>query len=139
VRFFVLDEADALADQGFGPLMKVYENLPKVKELQVLMFSATLHTDKIKELASKLCRFPTWVDLKGKDATPETVDHAYISVDPNAQQKLMEGATRIQTDGIHWNGTKICFSPSDSFRQNQGCRTRSYFGSYQSAQTNSTC
>ena len=42
---------------------------------QVLMFSATLHDDEVKRLAGQLCTQPTWVDLKGKDAVPETVDH----------------------------------------------------------------
>jgi hypothetical protein len=29
------------------------------------MFSATLHSPEIKELAEKITKFPTWVDLKG--------------------------------------------------------------------------
>lgn len=26
--------------------------------------------------------FPTWVDLKGEDAVPETVHHVVVNVDP---------------------------------------------------------
>ena len=28
--------------------------------------------------------FPTWVDLKGQDAVPETVHHVFCLVDPTA-------------------------------------------------------
>jgi hypothetical protein len=38
---------------------------------QVLMFSATLHDPQIRELSEIICKFPTWVDLKGKDTVPE--------------------------------------------------------------------
>jgi ATP-dependent RNA helicase DDX1 len=83
VRFFVLDEADALVESSHPIIMKLYNLIPKTRELQVLMFSATLHSTSIKgnaelvvvveivELGNKICRFPTWVDLKGKDAVPE--------------------------------------------------------------------
>lgn len=30
----------------------------------------------------KLMHFPTWVDLKGEDAVPETVHHVVVNVDP---------------------------------------------------------
>jgi hypothetical protein len=35
------------------------------------MFSATLHSPIVKKIGEKICKFPTWVDLKGKDAVPE--------------------------------------------------------------------
>lgn len=31
---------------------------------QVLLFSATLHSDDVKKIAAKICRNPTLVDLK---------------------------------------------------------------------------
>ena len=31
---------------------------------QVLMFSATLHSDDVKQFAARVCRHPTLVDLK---------------------------------------------------------------------------
>jgi hypothetical protein len=37
----------------------------------VLFFSATLHSDEVRKLGDEICKFPTWVDLKGKDAVPE--------------------------------------------------------------------
>jgi ATP-dependent RNA helicase DDX1 len=31
--------------------------------------------------------FPTWVDLKGEDAVPETVHHVVVMVDPQKDRK----------------------------------------------------
>lgn len=36
------------------------------------MFSATLHSPEVRALADKICQNPIIVDLKGKDAVPET-------------------------------------------------------------------
>jgi superfamily II DNA/RNA helicase len=61
--------------------------------LQVLMFSATLHDDEVKRLAGQLCTTPTWVDLKGKDAVPETVDHMVALV--SSQKDRSWGAAQV--------------------------------------------
>ena len=37
------------------------------------MLPATLHAPEMQSLSEKLCQFPTWVDLKGKDSVPDTV------------------------------------------------------------------
>ena len=72
VRFFVLDEADSLLDQGSKDMvMAIFRSLNTANKLQTLMFSATLHSPEIGTLAEEICRFPTWVDLKGKDSVPE--------------------------------------------------------------------
>eukprot|EP01105_Mastigella_eilhardi_P003651 TRINITY_DN1479_c0_g2_i2.p1 TRINITY_DN1479_c0_g2~~TRINITY_DN1479_c0_g2_i2.p1 ORF type:complete len:790 (-),score=178.01 TRINITY_DN1479_c0_g2_i2:120-2489(-) len=100
IRFFVLDEADNLVANNLKLLQNFYSRLPK-QRLQVLMFSATLHSEEIKQVASVMCRFPTWVDLKGKDAVPTTVDHAWVSVD--LSDPLVKGpfTHEITTDGVH--------------------------------------
>lgn len=36
------------------------------------MFSATLHSPEVKALGARICQNPIVVDLKGKDAVPET-------------------------------------------------------------------
>jgi len=102
VRFFVLDEADRLLDTGnFTEIQKIYNSFPKAdKPLQVLMFSATLHTKEITECAEVICKFPTWVDLKGKDSVPETVYHACIKIDPTKNLDW-QNATFFPTDGVH--------------------------------------
>lgn len=42
-----------------------------IVSIKVLMFSATLHSPEITSIAEKICKFPTWVDLKGKESVPE--------------------------------------------------------------------
>lgn len=104
IRFFVLDEADRLLDtENYGLILRLYNRIPKVEgsSLQVLMFSATLHSVEIKELSEKICRFPTWVDLKGKDTFPTAVDHGFLICDP-AQDKSWENpSVKVITDGVH--------------------------------------
>ena len=48
--------------------------------MQVAFFSATLHSPEIQELGKKLCFYPIWVDLKGKDSIPDYVHHAVYRV-----------------------------------------------------------
>lgn len=47
-----------------------------------------------------MCRYPTWVDLKGKDAIPDYVDFAYFLADPENNHLR----SKCQTDGIHQKG-----------------------------------
>lgn len=48
--------------------MKLFGRLPKGGEgaarLQTLMFSATLHAPEIRDLATKICQNPVFIDLK---------------------------------------------------------------------------
>ncbi len=87
VRYLILDEADRLLETGnLGTIMNIFSRLNKSRtgsdRLQCLMFSATLHSPEIRSLAEKICQFPTWVDLKGKDSVPDTVYHLVVEVDP---------------------------------------------------------
>lgn len=50
------------------------------KRLQMIVCSATLHNFEVKKLADSIMHFPTWVDLKGQDAVPETVHHVVSSL-----------------------------------------------------------
>lgn len=45
--------------------------------------------------------FPTWVDLKGEDAVPETVHHVVVSVDPQKDRSWHNFRRPIKTDGVH--------------------------------------
>lgn len=45
--------------------------------------------------------FPTWVDLKGEDAVPETVHHVVVMVDPQKDTSWQRLERKIQTDGVH--------------------------------------
>ncbi len=83
---------------------KVYDALDK-SHLQVLMFSATLHSDEVARLSARICKFPTWVDLKGKDSVPLTVQHVRVAVDPLKVPKFKSSAAQLEiaTDGVHAN------------------------------------
>lgn len=64
------------------------------------MFSATLHSPEIRSLAEKICAFPTWVDLKGKDSVPDTVHHLLVDVDPT-KDRTWGQLTNFPTDEVH--------------------------------------
>ena len=100
VRFFVLDEADRLLDTGNqDTIMQIFRRFPKTgagaNRLQVLMFSATLHSDDVKKLASQICQNPIVIDLKGKDSVPETVHHVTIVVDPREDKSWLQTSPKV--------------------------------------------
>nr|XP_058944208.1 ATP-dependent RNA helicase DDX1-like [Pocillopora verrucosa] len=106
VRFFILDEADGLLAQGNQELiMRIFNKIPKRspdgKRLQMIVCSATLHSIEVKKLADKIMHFPTWVDLKGKDAVPETVHHVFCRVDPRVDTSWQQLKSAVKTDGVH--------------------------------------
>eukprot|EP01104_Vermistella_antarctica_P009478 TRINITY_DN2441_c0_g1_i1.p1 TRINITY_DN2441_c0_g1~~TRINITY_DN2441_c0_g1_i1.p1 ORF type:complete len:728 (+),score=108.61 TRINITY_DN2441_c0_g1_i1:255-2438(+) len=103
IRYFVLDEADRLLDGGGKKMiMDLYRLLPK-PTLQVLMFSATLHSQDVRQLAESITQFPIWVDLKGKDSVPDSVHHACVVADPFDPKliALCTGSASFRLDGVH--------------------------------------
>lgn len=116
VRLFVLDEADQLVGRdNLDTLMKIFNRLPKGagvqgrERLQVAFFSATLHSDEITRLSSTICQHPTWVDLKGKDTVPDTVDHVIVNIDPRLREHRAIAASAessVIVDGVHTRDPK---------------------------------
>ncbi|XP_014244665.1 ATP-dependent RNA helicase Ddx1 [Cimex lectularius] len=105
-RFFVLDEADGLLKQGYKDFIyRMHKQIPKFtgdgKRMQMIVCSATLHDFEVKKMADTLMHFPTWVDLKGEDAVPETVHHVVVKVDPQEDTTWENMSKRVQTDGVH--------------------------------------
>eukprot|EP00484_Ammonia_sp_Unknown_P024311 CAMPEP_0197049336 /NCGR_PEP_ID=MMETSP1384-20130603/24496_1 /TAXON_ID=29189 /ORGANISM="Ammonia sp." /LENGTH=808 /DNA_ID=CAMNT_0042481599 /DNA_START=30 /DNA_END=2456 /DNA_ORIENTATION=+ len=104
-KFFILDEADRVLDPKQGnqsDVLAMYSRLPN--DVQVIICSATLHSDPIAEMSKKMCRNPIWVDLKGKDFVPDTVHHCILVVDPikDAQWTYRNHVNEaIITDGVH--------------------------------------
>lgn len=83
-------------------------------------FSATLHSDAIKDLTAKICQNPTWVDLKGKDAIPESVHHVACRVDLSQQLPERAGGKRklaAVTDGVHVTAAHGALSPREKQSQ----------------------
>ncbi|KAJ8611865.1 hypothetical protein CTAYLR_005777 [Chrysophaeum taylorii] len=113
-RFFVLDEADCFADdkEDLKVVLDIFGRLPKGKtrqsRLQTAFFSATLHSDAVRNLAGIACDAPTWVDLKGPAHLPETVYHVVVPVDPS-DPAIRAVATKktppkVVTDAVHRGG-----------------------------------
>jgi len=105
-RFLVLDEADGLLKGGSeGFITRLHGQIPRVtsdgRRLQMIVCSATLHAFEVKKLAEKLMYFPTWVDLKGQDAVPDTVHHVAVPVDPRADRGWTAYSQPVNTDGVH--------------------------------------
>lgn len=105
-RFYVLDEADGLLKANYGNLIEnIHKRIPKItsdsQRLQMIVCSATLHSFEVKKMADKLMHFPTWIDLKGEDAVPETVHHVVCIVDPQKDTSWHNLRRHIQTDGVH--------------------------------------
>jgi ATP-dependent RNA helicase DDX1 len=106
VRFFVVDEVDALLQQGHTKLItKIYKKIPPVsfdgRRLQMIVASATLHNFEVKKLADTLMHFPTWVDLKGQDSVPDTIHHCVCIIDPREDVSWRSIKHHIRTDGVH--------------------------------------
>ena len=106
LTFFILDEADRLLDDGNkDDILKIFGRMPKggagEHRLQVLLFSATLHSDNVQTLSRQLCQNPTLVDLKGKEAVPETVHHCLVKLDPKDDKSWLQRRPEVTTDGCH--------------------------------------
>ena len=52
-------------------------------------------------MAAQVCAHPIWVDLKGKDALPETVHHTLVRVDPNEDATWLQSTPEVWTDNVH--------------------------------------
>lgn len=101
-RFLVIDEADQMIETGGDvDITNLYNTMTRNdNKVQTIICSATLHSAEIAAISNKICKNPTWVDLKGKDSIPEGVDHAIVVVDP-ATDRAWEEEKDTQTDNIH--------------------------------------
>jgi ATP-dependent RNA helicase DDX1 len=107
-RLFILDEADQLINIGIqSDLLNLYSKMPREdKQMQVIICSATLHSAEITQLAQEITVNAQWVDLKGRDSVPATVDHLVVLVDPLVDRSWQAGssvAAQFHTDAVHRN------------------------------------
>lgn len=116
VRFFVLDEADTFATDTLSDILRLHAAIPPRNQVQTLLFSATLHSPEIVTLSAKVQRFPTWIDLKGKEAVPDTVHHTLVRLDADADAGVVSSfeealpsssASSFEwpVDGVHLKGS----------------------------------
>ncbi|KAK1444820.1 RNA helicase like protein [Babesia gibsoni] len=97
VRILVMDEADELLKQDGREIERIVKTIREFsygmgsKRLQVLMFSATLHSPTVVEHVESLTKSAQWIDLKGVPQVPDTVDVFAIELDPS---RIYEFETR---------------------------------------------
>ncbi len=106
VKFFVLDEADALLEAGHREvILSLFRRLGAsgsgIDRLQVLLFSATLHSPMVTKLSQELCQNAAFVDLKGMNALPDAVDHVLVMADPEEDRTWLQSSPNVWTDRIH--------------------------------------
>jgi ATP-dependent RNA helicase DDX1 len=105
-QFLILDEADRLLDTGNSDtILSIFKRMSHPNK-QVSLFSATLHSPQIKDFSELVTRQPIWIDLKGKDSVPETVDHAMLVVHPSSLDDFSlssKSSHSLKTDGVHSN------------------------------------
>lgn len=87
IEIFVLDEADRMLDMGFiHDIRRILKLLPQRR--QNLLFSATFSAE-IKELANKLLRSPTFIDVARSTATPQQINQIIYPVDRGRKRELL--------------------------------------------------
>ncbi|KAH7976563.1 hypothetical protein HPB52_016205 [Rhipicephalus sanguineus] len=106
VRFFVLDEADGLLNQGNNDLInRIHRQIPpdysRGKASAGSLIKATCLPVVLESMQERLMHFPTWVDLKGEDSVPETVHHVVCMVDPRKDTSWMNVTRHVVTDQVH--------------------------------------
>lgn len=89
IRFLVLDEADAMLDQGFAPdVERILARTPK--DRQTALFSATV-PDWVRSTAGKHMRQPVTIAVDGNEARPPSIEHlAFDVADGNKGDVLRE-------------------------------------------------
>mgnify|MGYP006414556191 FL=1 len=102
----IVDEADAIGNtpSQMRQLTRLWLSCRASNpQVQMGLFSATLHDPRIRSFCAQQLPRAMWVDLKGKNIIPSSVWHGLVLVDGSAEQsgELEWADSDIQTDGVH--------------------------------------
>lgn len=98
VKVLIADEADALAAMASTDLIRIH-CAAKVRP-QTAFFSATIDSDPLRRLSSRLQRFPEWVKLD-QSSVPSRIRALVIVLEG---EEGVDSAPSVLTDSVHAEG-----------------------------------
>jgi len=98
VSYLIFDEADAIVEDNDRIVRQLVQSCRK--KPQVVICSATLYSEKIGNVAGAICKYPQYVDLKGRNFVPENVDHVVFSVNAAADLSWLPQGVQPSNDLI---------------------------------------
>eukprot|EP00127_Corallochytrium_limacisporum_P006881 Clim_evm96s236 gene=Clim_evmTU96s236 len=112
IRFLIIDEADGMLNAGHGKFIRqMVAQIPPFQDdgtrLQIIACSATLHNPAIIRLSEELCEDPLWVDQKGMDSIPDTVQIFNVKLDPIDHGKAGPAEAYVEGQGAE-NRLLVC-------------------------------
>ncbi len=92
IEMFIIDEADRMFDMGFAPDVRyIAGRLPKDKERQTLLFSATIDYN-VKSLASRFMKpDPVLVEIEPESVTVDAIDQKVLYVSNEEKLGVLMG------------------------------------------------
>ena len=114
IKFFVLDEADALVKQGEGKLRLLKTKMPQLRPPQVLLYSATLEDNFVRNFAESFTRHANWIDLK-QLVLGKNVNQAFYPVNPVKDHRWQVPKQLSVTDGVHKPSMRFNFGAIGRF------------------------
>eukprot|EP00392_Amoebophrya_sp_AT5.2_P000701 g702.t1 len=117
VRALILDEADEMLSMGFQEDVDAVINaLPRGKEVQKLLFSATLPS-WVNDLVKSKMHAPAWVDVSSKEgengATNKNISHKCIFCPPQFKADTLGDFVKVHAGALFGKTIIFCDSKKE--------------------------